>query len=248
MAQVLSKVRGPENDFERPQDMAMAKAVASGDLVQIERALSDGTVDPAARGKNGANWLSIAIVFRQKSALELLLRLKVLTDPKGENAGTALYSATMLDDLSWLKALVHAGADLNNFGGGDLLLVRAMDTRNEQTLKFYLEHGADIHRPTLLGGNIALAAADVHRFDVANQFLDRGVDPWVMDKLGGTLGWAAEDAGTVPAWNANSPMEAERRHLLNRLKAIGFPHPAPRPKDAKLLRSKGLWPPAGTKQ
>lgn len=244
MSFVFNKqVRGPEKDFESLSDKEMAMAVSKGNLTQIEKMLNEKIVSKSARGKNGANWLSIAIAYRQKNAFELLLKLGVLNDPKGENAGTALYMATMLDDLYWLKLLVGAGADLNNFGGGDLLLVRAMDTRNKETLKFYLENGADIHRTTLGGGNIALAAAEVHRFDMANEFLDLGVSPWVIDKMGGTLGWHAEFAAKVPAWNPLSAMEKHRNSLLIRLKKLGYPQPAPIPKEAKLIRSKGLWPP-----
>ncbi|WNG41388.1 hypothetical protein F0U61_52630 [Archangium violaceum] len=234
---------GPDSYFDKPADKQMARAVAEGDVPTIERLLETGEVEPLTVGRDATSWLSIAVAARQKKSLETLLAHGALGDPKGKIAGQALYAATVLDDLYWLERLHAAGADLNNYGGGDLLLEVAVDTRNRKTLDFYLEHGARLDMPSSVGGSVALSTAQARRFDLVNEFLDRGASPWVMDSFGTTLGFTAERAGSVPAWDHRSPMNKERLLLLERLHAIGFPKPAPTPDEGHALREAGKWPP-----
>lgn len=236
---------GPDTYFESAADKKMALSVADGDVSAIESLVHSGQVNPQAVGRDATSWLIISIVARQKAAMDKLLELGAMGDPRGPIAGQALYTATVIDDPYWLKRLHSAGADLNNKGGGDLLLVVAMDTRNEETLEFYLRNGADVNRPTNVGGSVALSAAMVNRFDLANRFLDLGASPWVMDKLGHTLGSVAEKAAKVPAWDHQSRMNRHRTDLLARLHAGGFPDPAPTAAEGRELKSAGRWPPSG---
>ncbi len=238
-------VSGPESYFEKPTDREMARAVADGDVATIRRLLESGEVDPLAVGRDATNWVTIAVAARQKGSLDTLLERGALGDPKGKIAGQAMYAATLLDDLYWLKRLHAAGADLNNYGGGDLLLEVAMNTRNRETLDYYLEHGADLNMRSNVGGSVTLSAADLRRFDLVNEFLDRGASPWVMDSMGTTLGYSAEEAASVPAWDRRSPMNKERVLVLERLHAIGFPNPAPTPDQGHALREARKWPPLG---
>lgn len=236
-------VSGPDSYFEKPADKQMAWAVAEGDTQSIRRLIESGEVDPLTVGSDATNWLTIAVAARQKGSLDTLLELGALGDPKGKIAGQALYTATLLDDLYWLKRLHAAGADLDNYGGGKLLLEVAVNTRNRQALDFYLENGANLDMRSSVGGSVTLSTAQVRRFDLVNEFLDRGASPWVMDSLGSTLGFTAERAGRVPAWDHRSPMNQERLLLLERLHAIGFPNPAPTAVEGRALREAGKWPP-----
>lgn len=239
---------GPDKYFESDADKQMAVAIANGDVTAVEHLITSGSVDPLTVGREAVSWLKIAILTGQRTVLEKLLELGALGDPKGSIAGQALYTATILDDPFWLKRLHAAGADLNNYGGGDLLLVTAMDTRNQQTLDYYLDNGADINMPTNVKGSVALSAACAYRFDMVNFFLNRGAFPWVMDSAGSTLGLSAEDAGKLPGWDHQSQMNQERELLLSRLHAIGFPSPAPTAAQARELREAGQWPPPNAPQ
>lgn len=235
---------GPDDYFDRPPDKRMARAIADGDVATAEQLIRNGQVQPLTVGRDQINWLIIAIISQQRGGIEKLLQLGALGPPRGPIAGQALYTATIQDDLVWLKQLHAAGADLNNYGGGDLLLATAMNTQNRATLDFYLAHGADINMPTNVEGSVALTAAIEHHFDLANELLDRGASPWIMDKLGTTLGYAAEHAAQVPSWDQRSQMNRERLVLLQRLHAIGLADPAPSPDQGCALRTKGAWPPA----
>ncbi|WP_431113253.1 ankyrin repeat domain-containing protein [Variovorax paradoxus] len=229
--------------FDRDLDKAMARAIEEGDVRTMRRLFEKNEVSPHTVGRDATGWLVIAVAARQKEALDLLLEVGALGNPRGKSAGQALYVATLNGDLYWLRRLYVAGADLNNYGGGDLLLEVAIDTRNKATLNFYLDAGVDLNKPTSVGGSVALSTAQARRFDLVNRLLDLGASPWVIDAYGATLGLTAERAARVPAWDTRSSMEQERRRLLMRLHSIGFPNPAPSADEAWHLAKVGHWPP-----
>ncbi|MCG7393680.1 hypothetical protein MHY87_12250 [Microvirga sp. ACRRW] len=234
---------GPDMYFDAPADKQMAIAVASGDIETMTALLSSKAIDPQAIGRKVTSWIEIAVIADQRKAFDTLVTWDALGPPKGKIAGQAMYSATIKGSIRWLERLHRAGASLDNYGGGDLLIVQALDTRNEAVLDFYIRNGADLNMPAMAGGSVALSAAMTRRFDMVLKFLDLGASPWVMDALGSTLGSIAERAGRVPAWDHSSRMNQHRLELLARLHAIGFPDPAPTAEEGHVLRQKKQWPP-----
>ncbi len=236
---------GPDAYFETANEKQLASAIAAGDRNAVRTLLAGGDVDPATIGRDATTFLSIAILAKQKDVFEQLLQAGALGDPRGKTAGESMYIATLTDDIYWLKRLLEAGADPNNFGGGNLLIVQAMNSRLDGRLDFYLEQDIDLEAKTNLGGTIALEAARLSRFDLTNQFLALGASPWVVDDLGTTIGYRAEATAKVPAWDKNSKMEVARRKLLATLHEQGFPDPAPMPDEALAMVEQGHWPPVG---
>lgn len=234
---------GPDMYFDSPADKQMAIAVASGDIATMTAILSSKAVEPQAIGRKVTSWIEIAVIADQRRAFDTLVTWDALGPAKGKIAGQAMYSATVKGSIRWLERLKAAGASLDNYGGGDLLIIQALDTRNEAVLDFYIRNGADLNMPSQTGGSIALSAAMTRRFDMALKFLDLGASPWVMDSLGSTLGSIAERAARVPAWDHSSRMNQHRLELLRRLHAIGFPDPAPTAEEGLALRQKKQWPP-----
>ncbi len=234
---------GPDMYFDAPADKQMALAVASGDIEKMNALLSSKAVDPQAIGRKVTSWVEIAVIADQRAAFDTLVKWNALGPPKGRIAGQAMYSATIKGSIRWLERLKAAGASLDNHGGGDLLIIQALDTRNGAVLDFYIRNGADLDMPSQTGGSVALSATMTRRFDMVLKFLDLGASPWVMDSLGSTLGSIAERAARVPAWDHSSRMNQYRLELLRRLHAIGFPDPAPTADEGHALRQKKQWPP-----
>jgi hypothetical protein len=234
---------GPDMYFDASSDKRMALAVASGDVRTMLELMSSKAVEPQALGRKATSWIEIAVIADQREAFDMLVEWGALGPPKGKTAGQAMYSATIKGSLRWLERLHRAGASLDNYGNGELLIVTALDTRNDAVLDFYLRNGADLNMPALAGGSVALSAAMTRRFDMVLKFLDLGASPWVMDSFGTTLGSLAEKAARVPAWDHTSRMNRHRLALLDRLHAIGFPDPAPTPAEGRALRQKKQWPP-----
>lgn len=234
---------GPDMYFDAPNDKRMALAVAAGDVGTIEELLSSKAVDPLKIGRNATSWIEIAVLADQRRSFEALLKWGALGPPQGKIAGQAMYSATVKGNLAWLERLYRAGASLDNYGGGELLLITAINIRNASVLDFYLRNGANLDMKSSVGGSAVLSAADAERFDIANMLLDRGASPWVMDSFGTTLGYSAEEAAMTPSWDHSSRMNAHRLSLLERLRKIGFPNPAPTPDQGHALRRKKQWPP-----
>jgi hypothetical protein len=238
---------GPDMYFDSPADKRMALAVAAGDIETMTALLSSKAVDPLKIGRKATSWVEIAVIADQPRAFETLVRWGALGPAKGKIAGQAMYSATVKGSLRWLERLHRAGASLDNYGGGELLIATALFTRNEAVLDFYIRNGADLDMKTTSGGTVALAAADTDRFDMALRFLELGASPWAMDSFGATLGFIAEEAGASPSWDHRSGMNRDRLAVLKRLHEAGFPQPAPNPDEAHALRQKKQWPPKAAK-
>jgi ankyrin repeat protein len=233
----------PEDYFDTPADREMAAAVARGDSESVDRLIVSGAVDPLSTGRRSMTWLAIAIAAEQSTVFEQLLEHGALGPGDGPVAGTAMYTAILKGGARWLRRLLNAGASPDGRGGGDRLLVIAMQAENDEAFDALLQAGADPDAETKLGGNAALSAAYLERFDLANRLLDAGASPWVMDDLGATLGFVAEDSASTPGWVQGSPSDAARRRLLRRLQTVGFPSPAPTPPVGRNLRETGAWPP-----
>ena len=236
---------GPDAYFDEPELKRLAIAVAEGKSSKIKLILSQGTVAPSALGRDGTTLLTIAILSNQREAFEMLLKAGAIGEPTGKTAGESMYTATLADSDYWLKRLIESGADLNNFGGGNLLIVQAMKSRLPGRLQIYLDSGANLEATTNLGGTIALESARIGRFDVTNLLLDRGASIWAIDKIGTTIGYRAEAAAKVPTWDVKKPMEKQRHLLVEKLMSAGFPQPAPTLDEAINLKQEGNWPPIG---
>lgn len=238
------RMSGLDDYFDLPEDKKMALAVSQGDVSAIRRMISRGEVSPHKIGRRNMNWVSIAVLTRQKKALDALLELGALGDSKGKIAGSSMYHATIIDDgLPYLERLHRAGADLNQVSSGELLIVTALFTGDPVKLQFYIDKGADISASGPGRESPAYSAAMVNNFAAVNMFLDLGADPWTMAADGATLGLVAEEQASVPAMVPGSPNDQERLKLLARLHAIGFPNPAPTPQEGRAMLEAGTWPP-----
>ena len=236
-------MQGPEENFDSPAAKKIAAAIAAGEAGRVKTLLTTTDVQPDLIGKNGLTFLSIAILANRKEAFETLIELGAVGDPEGKAAGHTMYNATMVSNISWLQGLLKAGASLDGFGGGNRLIVQAMNSRIKGRLDYYLDNGANIDGESNLGGTAALTAARNQQFETVNDLLDRGASIWAMDKLGGTIGYHAAAAGKLPTWKVGGPHDKQRVRILDRLKKAGFPSPAPAPKVGIELKKNLQWPP-----
>jgi uncharacterized protein len=233
---------GPDDYFEKPEEKLFAKAIANGDEKAIDDILLNGNVDLATLGKNSLTFLTIAIHTKQRKAFALILKRGALGKPASKTAGQSIYTATLTEDEFWLRALLQAGADPNNYGGGNLLAVHALNSRIPGRLELYMGVGIDLEAKSVFGGTLAIESARLSRFDVTNQILKRGASIWAIDGHGITIGFKAEEAGRIPGWRKGTSLDLEREKLLHDLREAGFPDPAPLPEQALQLLAAGNWP------
>ena len=236
-------MQGPEEYFDSPAAKKIAAAITAGEAGRVKTLLTTTDVKPDLLGKNGLTFLSIAILSKRKDVFETLIESGSIGDPAGKSAGHSMYNATMVKNDYWLKRLHESGASLDNSGGGNRLIVQAMNSGIKGRLDYYLDNGANVDGKSNLGGTAALVAARNHHFDIVNHLLDHGASIWVMDDLGHTIGYHVEAVAKLPTWKVGGPHDKQRIKVLDRLKTAGYPFPAPAPKEGVALKNNLQWPP-----
>lgn len=238
-----TKMQSPEDFFDSPTAKKIATAIAAGEAGRVKTLLGTTEVPADLLGKNGLTFLSIAILSKRKDAFETLIELGAIGDPAGKAAGHSMYNATMVSNDYWLKRLHESGASLDGFGGGNRLIVQAMNSRIKGRLDYYLDNGANVDGKSNLGGTAALTAAKTHQFETVNHLLDHGASIWSMDDSGHTIGYHVEAVAKLPTWKIGGPYDEQRIKVLKRLTAAGFPFPAHTPKNGLALKKSLQWPP-----
>jgi ankyrin repeat protein len=94
----------------------------------------------------------------------------------------SLQLATEWGDVSVVKALIFAGADINDLGverGSKTALTIAVERKNAELVQVLFDAGADInnHKTRGRGGTALEAAAQNGDMNMARKLLDRGADP-----------------------------------------------------------------------
>lgn len=128
---------------------------------------------------------------RQKKALVFLL-LDADASPCYQMKLGAIELATAWGSRSVLKALIFAGADVNDWAPSSLsikgpALTIAVKRRDFELIELLLASGANINHPgaTENGGTALEAAVDLESMDMVDYLLNRGADPndpWALRK------------------------------------------------------------------
>ncbi|KAI0272290.1 ankyrin repeat-containing domain protein [Gloeopeniophorella convolvens] len=113
---------------------------------------------------------------------------------RGGYHATALFAALMEGrSLAVIRSLLDGGADVNikgNLGEGTALQV-AVSRGNRDIVQLLLDHGANIHAPSLRSGSTLQDAVSDGNRDIVQLLLDRGAD---VNELRGSYGSALERA------------------------------------------------------
>jgi len=233
-AGVLAKV----NNGAAGRDLVAA--VFDHDTALAERLLArDGRLRDTRGGTLG-DLLSIAIAGCDKPMVEHLLAAGVPADGP-PNAEPPLTLALRATEPWYAETLLKAGASANRkAGAGGRPLDDAIMLGSAGAVRLLLDHGARIDDTDTLGATPLQVALDAHRFAIAELLIAKGADPWASDRSGGTLGWAV----SRPSLAQSAEDSAAHGRLAARLKAIGWPTPAPSPAEVRALKAKGARPPA----
>lgn len=232
---------GPDDYFDTEAAKRMAVLVARDDAAAATAMIGGGKVGAFEIGDQTQSWLSIAIQAGAKATFVTLLREYGLRGASREAVGQALYHAVVADDDYWLQALHAAGADLNNHGGGDLLLMIAARTRIPERLEFFIANGADLEAKTTFGDTAALMLSVTASYPQLIRLLEAGASPWAASSQGRTIGYWLEKKAENPVWDFESETEAQRQRVIDMLVAAGVPHPPPAPEEILRLIDAGEW-------
>lgn len=202
--------------------------------------------DPRLADTHGGTYgdlLTVAIGTCDKALVETLIKAGASVDGVGETPPLGL--AIRGTEPWFAQTLLKAGASPNPRAGSDYrLLDSAIQLNSKGAVRLLLDHGARLDHEDSLGSRPLQTAVDSHVFAIAELLLDRGADPWAADNSGGTLGWAV---ARPPLSRTNEDVQAHLR-LKARVAKLGWPDPAPAPKEVRALVAAGRWPPPGARR
>lgn len=234
-------------DLPDSRDLRSANGVGSAgrDLIDALLAADIGRVrlllerDPALAGvqAGGRTLAEIAVAIGDPTLLREVLSHGVSAD--GEMGGPlvlALHARS--PDLAFI--LLDEGGASPAPADAPLEPVRAaIALGSAGGVRLLLDHGLDPDARDDLDRRPLHVALDMEQFAIAELLLDRGADPYAIDASGANLG-----TSVTTAMVSDAPDEAAaQRRLANRLPALGWPSPAPVPRELLALAADKRWPP-----
>ncbi len=151
------------------------RAIRGNDAPAVSALLRRGA-DANSKDQDGATPLMQAALYGEPGLLKLLLDKGA--DPNARNKVGATALLWSVHDLRKVRLLLQKGADVNarSEGGKLPLLLAAYYSRSAETVKFLLEHGADLRATDNRGAGVLLFAAQGGDLDTIRLLLDKGVD------------------------------------------------------------------------
>ncbi len=186
-----SRVRAlrPKDYFADDGQIAMAYAVQSDDLAEIDRLLATG-VNVNAVGKDRVSMLTWAMLNERKASFERLL--KKGADPNHLVLGDCplVWIAARNNDSTWLELLLRFKANPSLISGRDrdVALTAAIyypsGDGNIRNIDLLVRAKADLNHQDHLGCTPMIRCLMHNRYDLAYRLLESGADWRIKDKKG----------------------------------------------------------------
>lgn len=217
----------------------LAEALFDGDRARAVRLLD---ADPAlARLAVGPthDMLALAVASCDPALVSLLLSHGAPPDGV-QRQGLPLDLALRAADPEMAYRLLQSGASASPASHPTGPLRTAIERNSLGAVRLLIDFRADVNAAERNGRRPLHIALDMERFRIAELLLDRGADPWTVDRSGANLGSAL----VAPMVTRSADEEAARDRLRHRLGRIGWPEPVPDHSEVRERVAAGRWPPA----
>ena len=171
----------------------MEEAIIQGDapdaIALIKRGMDVNTVD-----REGNTLLFQAVRRDIPELVDYLIRHRARLNVRNRNGDTAVSIAAFKGNLSYVKLLVDAGADVNLYGWPPLAY--AAYNGHAQIVDYLLKRGARIDATTENGSSALFFAARFGHIEVVELLLNKA-DPTIANENGDTaVDWAVKSENT----------------------------------------------------
>jgi ankyrin repeat protein len=168
----------------------LLKAIEERDTATVTSILQRG-MDVNTVDSSGNTLLMLATGNGNKELVEFLLSHRARVRARNRYGDTALMTAALKGHLVIARLLVTAGAEINHSGWTPLIYA-AFEGR-EETLKYLLEHGAEVNALAPNGSTALMVAARNGHIQTVKLLLEADADTDVKTSDGATaLKWARE--------------------------------------------------------
>lgn len=180
--------------FDEPAQIALANAVAQGDVSGMQQAIKRGA-DVDRIGREGMVPLYWALLKRSAVGFKYLLEqganphtVTSLPDEFQESKASVMDLAASDPDPSYIKALLEHGANPNIVVNewNHPIIYRAIMTDRLENVKLLVLYGADINHKDKLNRTPLMKAVTARQFEIALFLLQAGADPTIEYDLGGS--------------------------------------------------------------
>jgi ankyrin repeat protein len=220
------------NYFEDPQDIAVANAVARGEIERIKKLISEG-VDANKKGNGGITFTIWAIQHRQKESLKTLLTLGADPNARNDENYPLMEFALGIKDKELMTILLDAKADINigNYENEPIIFT-TIKTRDRDLFKYLVEKGADINSRGINNITPMMLLALVNNdFEMVSWLIDKGADVFALDNQKSDLAWVIQDA--EDSLDPKHPIMAWYYKVKAQLEAKGVKFPVIPPWERK---------------
>ena len=157
----------------------------TGDAINlIKRGVDVNTVD-----REGNSLLIQSIRRNIPDFFDYLLQHRARLNTRNRNGETALSIAAFMGNLTYVRRLVEAGAEVNFFGWPPLSY--AAFNGHITIVDYLLKHGAEINATTESGSTALFFAARFGHLEVVKLLLANNADPSISNENGDTaVDWA----------------------------------------------------------
>ena len=218
---VVKPVPPPPPPPPVPPGQKARRALAAGDLAEVERMLDAGEVgiddDLGAR----ATLLSEAVVGRKPNIVEWLLERGADIEKTNGFQMTPLMEAVRHENLAMVDLLLEKGADVNAWRGGEINTKTAIHyTLRDGTVEMVtrlIDAGADLEARLLGPGGYTpmLYAAHLGRDDLVKLMIDRGADTKAKTSSGSSLDKIRESYRKRKARREREELERRKEQFQN---------------------------------
>lgn len=191
---LLGEKMNAEDYFRDPNNVALVRAAASGDIKEIDELVNKG-VNVNVVGHQDMTPLIWTLIHKNKRSLRRLLELGADPNFVAQNGASSVTIAAGANDQDYLKIILknEGNPNLIDTETGKTALMVATCQKRLENIDLLLEYGADIDGKGRFGSTALLTAAALNFFDVVHYLLERGADPDIRNPTGADLFYYVEN-------------------------------------------------------